>query len=117
MHWADVLSQIPGPNGEHSVSRLQHGTLNLKLSAPVSPSDETPHDQDEVYIIVRGRGFLRREKTCDPFAPGDALFVPAGAQHQFEDFTDDLLVWVVFFGPPGGAAAAQERTAPNAEQP
>jgi mannose-6-phosphate isomerase-like protein (cupin superfamily) len=36
------------------------------------------------------------------FEPGDALFVPAGAVHRFEDFSDDLAVWVVFWGPPGG---------------
>jgi hypothetical protein len=32
------------------------------------------------------------------------LFVPAGAEHRFEDFTDDLTVWVVFYGPEGGEA-------------
>jgi hypothetical protein len=33
---------------------------------------------------------------------GDLLFVAAGAEHRFEDFTDDLAVWVVFYGPCGG---------------
>ena len=33
------------------------------------------------------------------FGPGDMLFVPAGVEHRFEDFTDDLTVWVVFHGP------------------
>ena len=31
-----------------------------------------------------------------PGAGGDAIFVPAGTVHRFEDFTDDLVVWVVF---------------------
>ncbi|MDQ3378133.1 MAG: cupin domain-containing protein, partial [Actinomycetota bacterium] len=34
--------------------------------------------------------------------PGDALFVPAGVEHRFENFTDDLVAWVVFYGPEGG---------------
>jgi len=33
------------------------------------------------------------------FGPGDMLFVPAGMEHWFENFTDDLAVWVVFHGP------------------
>jgi len=33
---------------------------------------------------------------------GDLLFVAAGTEHHFEDFTDDLTVWVVFFGLQGG---------------
>ena len=38
------------------------------------------------------------------FAPGDVLFVPAGVPHRFEDFSDDLVVWVMFYGPEGGEA-------------
>jgi mannose-6-phosphate isomerase-like protein (cupin superfamily) len=37
-----------------------------------------------------------------PFGPGDLLFVPAGVTHRFEDFRDDLVVWVIFYGPAGG---------------
>jgi quercetin dioxygenase-like cupin family protein len=36
------------------------------------------------------------------FAPGDFLFVPAGVEHRFEEFSDDLAVWVLFYGPEGG---------------
>jgi hypothetical protein len=33
------------------------------------------------------------------------LFVPALEEHRFERFTDDLIVWVMFYGPEGGEAA------------
>jgi mannose-6-phosphate isomerase-like protein (cupin superfamily) len=39
------------------------------------------------------------------FGPGDVLFVPAGVEHRFEDFSDDFVTWVVFYGPEGGEAA------------
>ena len=43
---------------------------------------------------------------CDgqiiPFEPGDALFVAAGADHRFIDFSDDFAAWVIFYGPTGG---------------
>src|SRR5258706_37477 len=58
--------------------------------------------QDEIYLIVSGRGVLLHDGARDAFGPGDLLFVAAGTEHRFEDFTDDLVVWVVFFGAPGG---------------
>ena len=36
------------------------------------------------------------------FGPGDCLFAAAGVVHRFVEFTDDLVVWVVFYGPDGG---------------
>jgi hypothetical protein len=30
------------------------------------------------------------------------MFVAAGIEYRFEDFTENRAVWVVFYGPPGG---------------
>ena len=27
---------------------------------------------------------------------------PPDAAHRFEDFTEDLVIWVIFYGPEGG---------------
>jgi len=106
IHLAEARAGIPGPAGEHSVSLLQRGTLNVKLSLPVLPNQQTPHAQDEIYVIIRGRGVLFHDGERDPFAAGDLLFVAAGTEHRFEDFTEDLAVWVVFYGPQGGEVPA-----------
>jgi len=99
---ADALAHIPGPEGEHFVSVLERGSLRLLLSLPVTPNQQTPHAQDEIYVIMRGRGILFHDGKRDAFEPGDVMFVAAGTEHHFEDFTEDLAVWVVFYGPPGG---------------
>ena len=98
----DAQGRIPGPAGEHSVSLLQRGTLNIKLSLPRLPNQQTPHAQDEVYVIVRGHGVLFHDGKRDPFGPGDLMFIAAGIEHHFEDFTEDLAVWVIFYGPDDG---------------
>jgi mannose-6-phosphate isomerase-like protein (cupin superfamily) len=106
---AEAQAGIPGPAGEHAVSLLQRGTLKAMLSlgrfAPL-PRPTTPHTQDEVYIIIRGRGVFLHDGKRDSFGPGDLLFVAAGTEHRFEDFTEDLTVWVVFYGPSGGEVPA-----------
>src|SRR5258706_16185838 len=85
---------------------LQHGTLGVKLAAPARPNLQTPHEKDEVYIVVRGRGVLYHDGRQDPFDVGDFLFVAAGVEHHFEDFGDELLLWRVFYGPNGGELTA-----------
>lgn len=102
---AEAQARIPGPPGEHFVSMLRRGTLNVKLSVPVVPVVQSPHQQDEIYIIMKGRGVLFHGGKRDSFETGDLLFVAAGTEHQFEDCTADLTVWVVFYGPPGGEVA------------
>jgi mannose-6-phosphate isomerase-like protein (cupin superfamily) len=94
------------PAGERSVIVLQRGTLDVKLGVPARPNEQTPHEQDEVYLVIRGRGVLFHNGKRDPFESGDFLFVAAATEHRFEDFSDDLLVWRVFYGPRGGEVPA-----------
>jgi mannose-6-phosphate isomerase-like protein (cupin superfamily) len=99
---ADAQGLIPAPAGEHAVGLFDRGTLKVKLSCPVRPNQQAPHAQDEVYVVVRGRGLMVHDGRREEFGPGDLVFVAAGTEHRFESFTDDLAVWVVFFGPEGG---------------
>ena len=102
IHFIDAEVRIPGPAGERNVLVLQRGTLDIRLSVPVPPNEQTPHDQDELYVIVRGRGFLVHGDKRDQFETGDILFVAAGTEHHYEDFSDDLALWRIFYGRRGG---------------
>ena len=103
---SDARRRIPGPAGERAVLVLQRGTLDIKLSQPVAPNQQTPHAQDEVYVILRGHGVLVHEGKRDAFDAGDLLFVAAGIDHHFDDFSEDLALWRIFYGPSGGEVAA-----------
>ena len=48
---AAVRSAIPGPRGEHASSAFRRGTLEVKLSAPRAPNVQSPHAQDEIYVV------------------------------------------------------------------
>jgi mannose-6-phosphate isomerase-like protein (cupin superfamily) len=90
------------PTGERSAAVWRRGSLDVAFALPVPPKEQTPHIQDEIYIIIRGRGVLVHDGKRDSFDSGDILFVAAGTEHQFEDVTDDLALWRVFYGPHGG---------------
>ena len=102
----DGLARLPGPRGERFVELLRHGTLAVELYAPREHDPQSPHSRDEVYVVVKGTGVFLNGSERHPFASGDVLFVPARVVHRFEEFSNDLVVWVIFYGPEGGEAAS-----------
>jgi mannose-6-phosphate isomerase-like protein (cupin superfamily) len=97
-----MAKALPGPKGERSTVGFQHGTLTVKMYAPRGSDPQKPHSQDELYVVARGTGFFVHGDRREPFGPHDVLFAPAGLPHRFEDFSEDLMVWVIFYGPEGG---------------
>jgi mannose-6-phosphate isomerase-like protein (cupin superfamily) len=108
----ELMSRIPGapserwPDGERYAVGFEHGTMSLGFYAPVGSDPQLPHKRDEIYIVQSGASKFRLDDRTVQLAAGDAVFVPAGAVHRFEDFTPDFGTWVVFWGPDGGEGTA-----------
>ena len=66
--------------------------------------DQTPHTEDEIYVVRSGRATLRTETGTAEVGPGSVIFVPAGETHTFTDVAEDLAL-VVIFAPPYGSRA------------
>lgn len=105
------LRKLPTSEGKRFVSLLKRGTLDVELYAPRGTDPQKPHTRDEVYVVAKGSGVFYNGRTRRRFAAGDLLFVAAGVDHRFEDFTADLAVWVLFYGPEGGEIPAEAVTA------
>jgi mannose-6-phosphate isomerase-like protein (cupin superfamily) len=99
-----ALAALPGPKGERFRELFRHGTLAVEIYAPVDRDPQSPHTRDEVYVVASGSGTYVSDGGREPFGPGDFLFAPAGVAHRFENFSCDLVVWVLFYGPEGGEA-------------
>ncbi|HLQ67154.1 MAG TPA: cupin domain-containing protein [Candidatus Limnocylindrales bacterium] len=99
---ADAISTLPASGGPRFAKLFAHGTLEVEVYAPRGVDRQKPHLRDEVYVVVSGSGTFLCDGAREPFGPGDFLFVPAGVEHRFEEFTEDLVVWVIFYGPDGG---------------
>jgi mannose-6-phosphate isomerase-like protein (cupin superfamily) len=65
---------------------------------------QSPHTEDEVYVVTQGHATFVDDNGRRPVWPGDVLFVAASVPHRFEDVTSDLAL-VVVFGPPYGSRA------------
>lgn len=101
---AEGLTRLPRPAGERFVKLFEHGSLVVEVYAPRGSDPQTPHTRDEAYIVVSGSGEFVNGGQRIRFGPGDFLFAAAGEVHRFENFSDDLAVWVLFYGPEGGEA-------------
>jgi mannose-6-phosphate isomerase-like protein (cupin superfamily) len=101
----NAQNAIPTRDGKLYAELFRHGTLTVEIYAPKGTDMQQPHTRDEIYFVVAGHGWFFVEGQRVQFGPGDALFAAAGEVHRFEDFTEDLLTWVVFYGPEGGERA------------
>ena len=91
--------------GRRSSLMIEHGTMQVRYYAPRGSDPQTPHDQDEIYVVSKGSGWFVNASSRKRFGPDDVLFVPAQVTHRFEEFSDDLELWVMFYGAKGGEAA------------
>ena len=66
------------------------------LVAPEADRQQ-PHEFDEVYLVLEGTGVLEVEGRTADLREGQALFVPAGADHRFTAY-EHLSLLVVFNG-------------------
>lgn len=106
--WLEAVARIPGPatakwpQGEPVTDVMRHGSMIVKIFAPRGKDYQTPHEQDELYLIKSGSALFVTDEKSEPVEPGDVLFVRARARHHFERMSSDFFTWVVFWGPAGG---------------
>ena len=96
---------------EANAQRLQRGKLyseflreptmsvGLYVLAAGATDTQTPHHEDEIYYVVRGRGRFRAGDQDEEVSAGGVLFVAAEVDHRFYEISEELQL-LVFFAPP-----------------
>jgi mannose-6-phosphate isomerase-like protein (cupin superfamily) len=82
-HWAEQL-RVPD---------LSVGTYSIVAGGT---DTQTPHTEDEIYVVTAGRATLESGGERAEVGPGSVIYVPAGEVHRFTDITEDLALLVVF---------------------
>ena len=60
---------------------------------------QTPHDEDEIYVVISGRGRFVVDGDDVAVGPGTVLFVEKHAVHRFHSIEEDLSILVAFSPP------------------
>ncbi len=103
---SNALSLLSLAKDKEFISLFRHGSLEVEIYKPNLVDRQQPHTRDELYVVISGSGYFINGSSRQPFQAGEVLFVPAGVEHRFEDFTADFSTWVFFYGPEGGEGGA-----------
>jgi mannose-6-phosphate isomerase-like protein (cupin superfamily) len=95
-------------SGREFVGVFARGTLEVEIYRPRGVDRQKPHTRDEIYVVISGSGWFVNGPKRERFEEGEVLFVPAGVEHRFEEFTDDFATWVFFYGPEGGEGELEQ---------
>jgi mannose-6-phosphate isomerase-like protein (cupin superfamily) len=73
-------------------------SAGIYVLAAGSADRQSPHKQDEMYYVIRGRARMRAGSEDQSVKAGSLIFVPAEVEHRFYEIEEQLEV-LVFFAP------------------
>jgi mannose-6-phosphate isomerase-like protein (cupin superfamily) len=92
----EVKRRLEAGNGGYEIVHSSPGLeIGVYVLVAPEPDRQQPHEDDEIYVVLEGRGVLDVEGEQFPLTEGSTLFVPAGAEHRFSGY-EGLSVLVVF---------------------
>lgn len=105
----DELRRRRRLSGELYLEFLRQPALSAGLYEIAAGADDpqTPHHEDEVYIVMSGRAQLRVRDKDRSVETGTVAYVPKEVPHRFHSVVEPLSVVVVF------APAESPDTAPG----
>ena len=56
-----------------------------------------PHDEDEVYFVIKGKAQIHVGDEHQEVRPGSIIYVAASSEHRFVEIEEDVTL-LVFFG-------------------
>lgn len=97
----DLDPQPRDGTGHGYVDFLASEKLSVGLAIwPAGSIDrQQPHEEDEVYYVIGGRGAITVADESRPVKEGSLVFVAARVAHHFHDIEQELRV-LVFWAPP-----------------
>jgi mannose-6-phosphate isomerase-like protein (cupin superfamily) len=104
----DVIREVEAlrASGRPYREFLRVPTLSCGVyTLPAGAKDlQGPHDEDEVYYVVRGRARVRVGDQERSVGPGSILYVEATSEHSFVEIDEDVTL-LVFFASGGPSPA------------
>ena len=98
---AGAYTRPDGVQANHWVVHLNSTDLSVgTYSIPAGgQDDQSPHTEDEIYVVQSGRATLVTTSGIVDVGPGSVVFVPAGERHRFTEVSEDLALLVIFAPP------------------
>jgi mannose-6-phosphate isomerase-like protein (cupin superfamily) len=80
----------------HEFLRAPAMSAGLYLLPAGATDTQTPHNEDEIYYVIRGQARMKVGEQDQEVSTGSVIFVAAKAEHRFYDIREELALLVVF---------------------
>jgi mannose-6-phosphate isomerase-like protein (cupin superfamily) len=92
----EVAERLAAANGGYEVVHESPGLqVGVYVLVAPEPDRQQPHEWDELYVVLEGRGTLEVEDEFFELEEGGSVYVKAGADHRFTGY-EGLSLLVIF---------------------
>ena len=92
---AELLARI-GDKRYHEFLRVPAMSAGVYVLPAGATDNQTPHNEDEIYYVVRGKAKMRLGREDRAVSEGDVIFVERALEHRFFDIAEELVLLVIF---------------------
>jgi mannose-6-phosphate isomerase-like protein (cupin superfamily) len=91
----DLLRRL-GDKSYHEFLRVPAMSAGIYVLLAGATDKQTPHQEDEIYYVVRGKAKMRLGREQRFISQGNVIFVEKNLEHRFFDIAEDLELLVIF---------------------
>lgn len=95
LQFADLLRRL-GDKRYHEFLRIPAMSAGIYVLSAGGSDQQTPHQEDEIYYVVRGKSKMRLGREERSISQGDVIFVEKNLEHRFFDIAEELVLLVIF---------------------
>ena len=92
---ADLLQRM-GDKRYREFLRVPSMSAGLYVLSADATDKQSPHQEDEIYYVVRGKAKVRLGREERSVSQGDVIFVEKTLEHRFFDIQEKLVLLVIF---------------------
>jgi len=95
LQFADLLQHL-GDKRYHEFLRVPAMSAGIYVLSAGATDKQTPHQEDEIYYLVRGKAKMRLGREERAIREGDVIFVEKDLEHRFFNIAEELVLLVIF---------------------
>lgn len=91
-----LLAEVTSGHRYKEFLRVPAMSAGLYVLPTGATDGQSPHNEDEIYYVVRGKAKIRIGADEHAARAGSVIFVEARKEHRFFEIEEELVLLVVF---------------------
>jgi mannose-6-phosphate isomerase-like protein (cupin superfamily) len=93
--FADLVQSL-GEKRYQEFLRVPAMSAGIYVLSAGATDKQSPHKEDEIYYVVRGKAKMRLGREERSISQGDVIYVAKNLEHRFFDIAEELELLVIF---------------------